>query len=349
MAFVEFPGAVQVKESRWYNRDSDRYHFTDRAPVLMVHTVEGRMGRSAIGAHRSPPHLWLDPLPDYRDIFQTVDLSEPARALRNIAGYAPQTNRRGIMIQWELQLFADPKRRDSARHVSALTDDDLRWLADQAVLVDEIVRTIDPQGRGVIPASADQVPEMGPGDQGYGLRSKWRLSADEFMNYRGGILGHAHSPDDSHYDPSGDFPMTRFVEFCIAAKTGTRPVSKQVLRRGVNSPTVGRWQKLANKVFDVRLAVDNDFGPLTADATRTIQGWLEIPVTGEVDQSLVDVVQQLRDDQDAGRADRPWRPKPEEPKVTIGDNASAVAAIRAMRTHAVEGVKLADEALAVLT
>lgn len=314
--FRALPGAIQVSENRWYNRDNDNnYQYQHLHPVLMLHTVEGRMGREAIAGHTSPPHLWGDPLPNYRDIFQTVDLQEPARALRNIEGYAPQTNRRGIMIQVELQLYADPRLRGTERHVSSLTDDDLRWIGELVVLIDQQVMAMDPYGRSVIPDTPDAIPPMGPGDSGYGLGSEWRLGWPEFRDYRGGILTHAHSPDDAHYDTSGDFDIRRMAEWAIALKAGGAASAPAfvVLRQGMSGPLVTGWQALLNLVFGKRLVEDGIFGPISTEETRSVEEDLieaevyEGRVDGVVDQALADVVGEIKAGQDAGDLPRPWR------------------------------------------
>lgn len=305
--FVQFPGAVQVTESRRY---AQTYGYRDpgNPPVLILHTVEGRMGRSAIAAHVSPPHLWTDPLPDYRDHFQTIDLARPALALQNTPGGAAETNHRGLCFQVELQLFSDPKKRHTARHVSNLADDDLRWLGEQIAVLDRISRDLDPHNRGIIPTSTTAVPELALGDLGYGTRSAWRLNAAEWYAF-GGILGHGHVPDNSHYDPSGEFDMVRLIEHAQAAQLGNgqAPPTHRVLR--VGSPhrdAVEAWQIIINRVFGLRLAEDGRFGPLTAEGTREVEGLLGVVVDGVVDQGLADKVAQIDRDQAAKRTPRPF-------------------------------------------
>lgn len=255
MPFAVFPGAVQAHGNRWYSVDNGAYR-TDSPPLVTLHTVEGRMERSAIEAHRSPPHLWVDPWK--RDIFQTVDLARPARALENRPGGAAETNRRGVNIQIELQAYADPRRRGSVRHVSNIGAAEIEFLAEVIRQLDAMIRQIDPRRRGVIPCSP---PTVGAGDSGYGVASQWRLSADEFDQFSGGLLGHCHVPDNAHYDPGGDFPWSELV----AAVNGTPP-SVRPLGPGDVGERVRDMQRDLNLAIDARIAVDGDYGPQTAAA-----------------------------------------------------------------------------------
>jgi len=291
------------------------------------------MGRSAIAAHGSPPHLWIDPLVEYRDIYQTISLARPAMALAN-TGAAGETNHRGLCFQVELQLFSDPKKRGTSRHVASLTDSALAWLGVQVAKLDTIARQLDPLGRGIIPADPASVPELGLGDLGYGTRSRWRLTAAEWASYSGGILGHGHVPENSHYDPSGEFDFARLIEHAQAAAGNTAPARRVELRVGSTGPAVKAWQQLLNLVFGFKLATDGHFGPLTRDDTSAAEKLLGLKQDGIVDQALADKVAAIRKSQDAKQTRRPFTaPAPPSPQ-PIDDELERLATNLADLTRA---------------
>ena len=269
MTFVSMPGAQQIKDNRrWHEARS--YRRPGLPPVLVLHTVEGYAGAGQVAAHQYPPHLWLDPIRE--EILQTISLDRPALALQN-PGKGIETNHRGLCFQIELQLFTDPSRKDSPRHVTALTDQQLAWIGAQIKTLDTISRQLDPQGRGFLPDTPDEVRNFPNTDVGYGKQGAYRLTPDQWMA-TGGIRGHVEVPGNSHYDPSG-LDTKRIVEHALG-----NPELVRKLRPGNKGEQVRQLQQHLNDSHGQKLVEDGDYGPATTAAVRTVQALLGIPVTG---------------------------------------------------------------------
>jgi hypothetical protein len=269
MTFVSMPGAQQIQQNRrWHETRS--YRRPGLPPVLVLHTVEGYAGEGQVAAHNHPPHLWMDPIRE--EIFQTVSLDRPALALQNPGG-GIETNHRGLCFQIELQLFTDPARKDSPRHVTALTDSQLAWLGAQIKTLDIIAQQLDPLGRGFLPDTADNIRNFPNTDEGYGQQGAYRLTPEKWMA-EGGIRGHVEVPGNAHYDPSG-LDTQRIVEHALG-----RPQLVRKLRPGSKGWAVEELQKHLNDNHGQKLVEDGDFGPATTAAVRTVQALLGLPVTG---------------------------------------------------------------------
>lgn len=153
---------------------------------IVHHTTEGSTAEGAMEAfrkHRSDPHFTVDA----NGVFQHIDTSEAARALRNDAG-GIETNRDSA-IQIELVGFAHlPKNRDALTHLARLC----RWLEE----VHGVPR--------VWPAGPP-LPAKSGRDPGGHNRDP------QIWDTRGGHYGHCHVPENTHWDPAYSALETTFL------------------------------------------------------------------------------------------------------------------------------------------
>jgi hypothetical protein len=144
---------------------------------IVHHTTEGSSAEGAFAAYqknRSDPHFTVD----RTKIFQHVDTSTGARALRNAPG-GSQTNRAGA-IQIEVVGFAG-----SAKHAATLKNVArlCRWLEK----THSIPRTW-PAG----------VPKPAKNGRDPGGHNRDAATWDS----KGGHYGHCHVPENTHWDPA---------------------------------------------------------------------------------------------------------------------------------------------------
>ncbi|NAZ88536.1 hypothetical protein GTR00_20940, partial [Kineococcus sp. T90] len=147
---------------------------------VVFHTVEAEDGmerfRTRAAEHRNPPHLWAMPSADL--VLQTVPLDRSAYALARPG--ALHTNRLHA-VQVELWGFA-AKTGETPPEV-------LEWLARRVLA--PVARLVPLDLREVRPTA---------GVTAYGVRSATRMSPREWEGF-GGVCGHQHVPDNSHWDP----------------------------------------------------------------------------------------------------------------------------------------------------
>lgn len=311
--FVELPGSTQLTANKWHGVSVNRgYRSPGHPPILVWHTVEGVVGKSYISGHNYPPHLWWDPI--NQTDYQTMSLGSAARALQGASKMGIETNNRGICIQVELQLYSDPKKRGTARHVASLTDEQLDWIAGRVAAVDQIVRGIDPQGRGVIPEDLDNIPELGYGDSGYGYGDEWEWDKQRWYNHQG-FCGHGNAPGQTHYDPTGEFDMRAVaVKAAAMVKGGRIPRTEPVLvGHGTTGAQAREVQRLLNYVFDARLAADGIFGTLSVRELTEAQELLGVPPTGKVTKTLLNQIGEIAMRQRAGTMERPYKNRVKDP------------------------------------
>lgn len=308
------------------------------------------MERSAIGEHRSPPHLWADPI--NRDVFQTVPLNHAALALRNPTGVPSETNHRGVCLQVEWQLYSSPRFSSSPRHVDQLTDDQLKWMGETVATLDDVCRRVDPRGRGFLPDDpAGPNVLTGPrGDAGFGDRTPWRLTPAQWDTFSG-VLGHVHVPQNDHFDPSS-LDVRRVVEHAIAAsphKQTGRPAP--MLRAGSTGEAVKRWQQVLNYTIDARLNVDGVFGPTTVQATKDLEAAMGLAPDGAVSVEQARLANKIVARQKAGTEKRPLpipgaRPDPARlpaAAVARGHIAAAIEHNQDLKARLAKALLILDE------
>jgi hypothetical protein len=144
---------------------------------IVHHTTEGSSAEGAFAAFRasgSDPHFTVDGT----TIWQHIDTSEGARALRNTSG-GVQTNRDGA-IQIEVVGFANrPKTRPTLQNLAKLC----RWIEHT-----HDIPKVWPNG---FPK-----PSVNGRDPGGHNRN-----AANWDN-KGGHYGHCHVPENTHWDPA---------------------------------------------------------------------------------------------------------------------------------------------------
>lgn len=146
---------------------------------IVHHTTEGSTAQgafSAFKASRSDPHFTVDAT----TIFQHIDTSEAARALRNSSG-GVQTNRDSA-IQIEVVGFAHrPKTRPTLEKVRKLC----RWIEE----THNVPRDIWPNGFPKPATASGQDP---------GGHNRNAANWDT----RSGHYGHSNVPENTHWDPA---------------------------------------------------------------------------------------------------------------------------------------------------
>lgn len=186
---------------------------TYNRPVRGVvwHTTEGTTVQGAISVYRSIhacPHLTVNP--ETNELLQHVPLEKSAYALRNLPGGC-ETNTTGVIQIEVVGYAADTWAWSTGR---------LQWLGEQ-----------------VLAPILDAYPDIphtvyrGP-----------RMSCDEWNGWGGGLAGHAHVPENDHWDP-GDLDLAQILNF---ATGDTMPTPKEfwdyeLEQNGVRAPA---WQWL---------------------------------------------------------------------------------------------------------
>jgi N-acetylmuramoyl-L-alanine amidase len=159
---------------------------------IVHHTTEGSTAQGAFNAfrnHRSDPHFTVDAT----NIYQHIDTSRAARALRNAPG-GVQTNRDSA-IQIEVVGFAHrPKGPATLKNVQKLCN----WIEET-----HDIPKVWPSG--------PPKPAVNGRDPGGHNRS-----AANWDN-EGGHYGHSQVPENTHWDPAYTAEESAFV---IAAATG---------------------------------------------------------------------------------------------------------------------------------
>src|SRR5262245_16409822 len=153
---------------------------------VVHHTTEGSTAQGAFDAfraHRSDPHFTVDAT----TIFQHIDTSEAARALRNAPG-GVQTNRDSA-VQIEVVGFAHrPKGAATMRNVQRLCN----WIEQT-----HSVASVWPSG--------PPKPAVNGHDPGGHNRS-----AANWDN-KSGHYGHSQVPENTHWDPGYTAEESAFV------------------------------------------------------------------------------------------------------------------------------------------
>lgn len=157
------------------------FPYDEPVRAIVFHTTEGTTVQGAVSVYKTIqacPHLTVDP--ETFERFQHVPLSSSAYALRNLKGGC-ETNSTGV-IQIEIVGYAGETWSWSSER--------LQWLGEQVVkpILDEypdIPRTV----------------YRGP-----------RMSCDEWLLWPGGLCGHAHVPENDHWDP-GDLDLETILNF----------------------------------------------------------------------------------------------------------------------------------------
>lgn len=178
---------------------------------IVHHTTEGSSAAAALAAfktHRSDPHFTVDGA----KIYQHIDTSKAARALRNSGG-GVETNRDSA-IQIELVGFAGARKNVPAlKNLARLC----RWL----------------EGQHGVPRewpSGPPKPAVGGKDPGGHNRSAAAWDG------KSGHFGHCHVPENIHWDPAFDAVEAAFL---FAAEFGPEGVLK--------NPTDPKVQALVNR------------------------------------------------------------------------------------------------------
>jgi hypothetical protein len=155
-----------------------------RAPRAVVfHTTEGTLAEHAFGVYAaspSCPHLTVEPESGRR--FQHVPLDLSSYALRNLPGGC-ETNSTGV-IQIEIV--------GRAAEAWAWSTQRLRWLGE-AVLAP-------------ILAACPTIPHLVYGGT--------RMTCVQWDAWIGGLCGHAHAPENDHWDP-GDLDMHAVLGYAL--------------------------------------------------------------------------------------------------------------------------------------
>lgn len=155
----------------------------DRDPRAVVwHTTEGTTVQGAVSVYKSIqacPHLTVDP--ETFERFQHVPLDRSAFALRNLAGGC-QTNTTGV-IQIEVVGYAADSWSWSKQR--------LEWLGEE-----------------VLAPILEECPSIPRGP----IYTGPRMTCAEWDVWSGGQCGHAHVPENDHWDP-GDLDLARIVAY----------------------------------------------------------------------------------------------------------------------------------------
>jgi len=272
--------AIPLPLNRRFGRPDRQYRASGNRPVLVLHTVEGRVSRSLAEGFENPPHLWYSP--ERRELFQTVDLRTPAYALLH-PRRTPETNHRGPCLQVEIEGFARNTRTWPAAWYENIAQDVVAPLElfcrreyDQPLITGRSTTSL---------RFADELDGLGTLAW---TGSPVRLSNPEWVVAHG-LVGHQHVPYNSHWDP-GHFRMSELLSHL------TDPYAPRTLLLNPNGwlalrgSDVQQWQNLL-VLLEVlpRSAVDGVFGPATNEATRQLQINMEMEPTGVVDANLITV------------------------------------------------------------
>lgn len=166
-----------------------------------LHSTEGGWD-AALSAYRAkgiPPHFTVDPVA--RRKAQHVALNRSSYALENDPG-GVETNR-SRCVQVEIV--------GHAATMDELTDDQLRWLAEQ------VMRPI----MAAVPIKA-HAPTFYGEDAGFTLATETapqRLSFDAWRSFDG-WCGHQHVPENAHWDP-GHLDVPRIFYWLTPTPTAT--------------------------------------------------------------------------------------------------------------------------------
>lgn len=157
---------------------------------IVHHTTEGSSAKGAFNAfatNRSDPHFTVDEA----KIYQHIDTSEAARALRNAAG-GVQTNRDSA-LQIELVGFAGARKKHVAlKNLARL----LRWLEKE---------------HGIPPTWPNGRPKTHVNGRDPGGHNRNAANWDT----QSGHYGHSNVPENTHWDPAYDAVE---VDFLMEAK-----------------------------------------------------------------------------------------------------------------------------------
>ena len=272
--------AIPLPLNRRFGRPDRQYRASGNRPVLVLHTVEGRVNRSLAEGFENPPHLWYSP--ERRELFQTVDLRTPAYALLH-PRRTPETNHRGPCLQVEIEGFARNSRTWPAAWYENIAQDVVAPLElfcrseyNQPLITGRSTTSL---------RFADELDGLGALAW---TGSPVRLSEPEWVVAHG-LVGHQHVPYNSHWDP-GHFRMTELLSHL------TDPYAPRTLLLNPNGwlalrgSDVQQWQNLLVllEVLPPR-AVDGVFGSATNEATRQLQINMEMEPTGVVDANLITV------------------------------------------------------------
>lgn len=273
IAVGQLSSAVQVTTGRRYGPGRYRYRGPLRRPLLVLHTIEGSLSYDVARRHENPPHLWYSP--SRRELFQTVDMSGPAFALRHPAG-TPETNNRGPCLQVELEGFARDTRSWPDEYYANIAQDVVRPLDRFCRETYGVTLVGGPTTRALV--YADELDPTGPLAT---TTSPLRMSAAQW-NDAHGIVGHQHVPFNTHWDP-GRFridTLLRYLGDLDEPRVLRLLPGGQRLLRGTD---VVDWQQiLADLGFLAADDVDGLFGPGTDAATRRFQATAGLPVDGVV-------------------------------------------------------------------
>ena len=177
--------------------------FTGAPFKVVLHTTETSSLPDYAGGN-SAPHLTYNP--KTRDWVQHTDMTNAARALRNLAG-GVETNRANA-LQVEIICY-------SAKNIAQQSTSRL-WVGDLDDLAYEDLREF---------IAWTGVPVVWPGRQAFSYSEAntagFRLQPDEWIGWNG-IVGHQHIPENDHWDPGaldwskiiegGDLPLTEKEE-----------------------------------------------------------------------------------------------------------------------------------------
>lgn len=168
----------------WYSIANKTVKGNGSGPFLsgpykgVLHTTEGGSATGAISAFKnnnSWPHFMVD---YYGNVWQFIDTTQGARALRNLSG-GVQTNLDSA-IQIEIVGYASKPNNHPTAQIDALKAL-MRWI--------ETTTGVKPIGPGRAFATA------------YGQNSL-RFTNQQWDNFAG-WCGHCHVPENDHWDPGG--------------------------------------------------------------------------------------------------------------------------------------------------
>jgi hypothetical protein len=201
---------------------------------IVHHTTEGSTAKGAMQAfakNRSDPHFTVDAT----HIYQHLDTSQFARALRNAAG-GVQTNRDSA-VQIELVGFAHLPKDPAALHNLARL---CRWI--------EATHGIP----NTWPAGAPRPAKNGKDPGGHNRDPA-------IWDAKGGHYGHCHVPENTHWDPAysaAEVAFIRDARFSAAGKliSPVLPAMASVMSKGAGAGRPARTTMLdhgSNDVDDV--------------------------------------------------------------------------------------------------
>lgn len=155
----------------------------DRDPRAVIwHTTEGTTVDGAVSVYKriqACPHLTVDF--DTKERYQHVPLDRSCYALRNLPGGC-QTNTTGII---QIEIVA------KAAEMWSWSPERLQWLGEE-----------------VLAPIFEECPTIPRGP----VYSGPRMTCAEWDVWSGGQCGHAHVPENDHWDP-GDLDLARIVAY----------------------------------------------------------------------------------------------------------------------------------------